>query len=153
MTELTLIKRIDGSLAPATHQDAEKVAKLKVGQGLRGEWKRRRNVGFHRKYFALLNIGFDAFEPTEQAYRGMPVQKNFDRFRKDVICAAGFYDVVANLNGDVRAEARSISFAKMDQDEFEQLYSKTADVLLQRVLRTYTRADLDQQVEQILGMC
>ncbi|WP_211828689.1 DUF1367 family protein [Kistimonas asteriae] len=152
MTTLTLVKRLDGSFVPATHQDAEKCDRIKIGSGIRGEWKQPRNIGFHRKYFSLLNIGFDAFEAAESEYKGLPAQKNFERFRKDVTCAAGFYDVVTNLNGDIRVEAKSISFAKMSQDEFEAVYSKTADVLLHRVLRSYTRTDLDRHVDRILGM-
>ena len=101
MTTLTLVKRLDGSFVPATHQDAEKCERVKIGTSIRGEWKRPRNTAFHRKYFALLNIGYEAFEPVDGEYKGLPAQKNFDRFRKDVVCAAGFYDVVTNLNGDV----------------------------------------------------
>jgi hypothetical protein len=39
----------------------------------------------------------------------------------------------------------------MDEDEFTQVYSKVADVLLQKVLRNYTRGDLDRVVNEILG--
>ncbi|MCW7556511.1 DUF1367 family protein [Endozoicomonas gorgoniicola] len=153
MPELTLIKRLDGSFVPATHQDAQHCEKIKVGAGIRAEWKQKRNIRFHRKYFALLNIGFDAFDPGIQEYKGFPVQKSFERYRKDVICAAGFYDVIANLNGDVRREAHSISFGRMSPEQFEELYSKSIDVTLQRVLTNYTHSDLDQQVNRILGMC
>ncbi|MBO9484342.1 DUF1367 family protein [Salinisphaera sp. G21_0] len=152
MPELTLIKRLDGSFVPATHQDAEKCNKIKVGAGIRAQWKQKRNIKFHRKYFALLNIGFDAFEPAVQEYKGFQVQKSFERYRKDVICSAGFYDVIANLNGDIRREAHSISFASMNEDQFSELYSNSVDVTLQRVLTNYTRGDLERQVERIIGM-
>lgn len=116
------------------------------------ERHKKRNYKFHKKLFALLDIGFDAFEPPTQEYKGLPVQKNFKRFRKDVTIAAGFYEAVADINGNVRLEAKSISFAKMEENEFEQLYSKVADVLLQKVLKNYTRPDLDRVVNNILGM-
>ena len=98
----------------------------------------------------MLNIGFDAWEPPELEYKGLLAQKSFERFRKDVTIAAGFYDVNVNLKGEVRAEAKSISFAKMEQHEFEEVYSKVADVLLQKVLLTYARADLDRVVMDIM---
>jgi hypothetical protein len=39
----------------------------------------------------------------------------------------------------------------MDQDAFEDLYNKVANVLLQRVLTRYDRADLDRVVNRIVG--
>lgn len=135
---------------PATVHDSDALARVKLGATVRAEVVQPRNIHFHRKFFAMLNVGFDAFEPPEQEYNGLPVQKSFERFRKDCIIAAGYFEPVANLKGDVRAEAKSISFAKMDELEFERLYSGVANVLLQRVLRNYTREDLDRVVEEIL---
>lgn len=152
MTELALMKSANGVLLPVTDDDAAYLRKLRAGQVIRGEFRQARNPRFHRKFFAMLQIGFDAWEPPEQEFRGLPVQKNFERFRKDCIVAAGFYEPVANLKGEVRAEANSISFANMGDAEFERVYSAVADVILQRVLKNYTRADLDRVVEQIVGM-
>lgn len=152
MSELALIKTATGVMIPATTQDADFLSKIKTGQVIRAEFKRMRNYRFHKKFFALLNIGFDAWEPPEQEYKGLPVQKNFDRFRKDCVIAAGYFDPVSDINGNVKAEAHSISFSKMTEDEFEKLYSSVVDVLLQRVLRNYTHEDLDRVVEQIIGM-
>ena len=152
MTELTLIKRIDGAFVPATHHDAALCHRIKVGGGISAEWKRKRNVKFHRKFFALLHIGFESFEPEITEFKGHPVQKSFERYRKDVICAAGFYDVIANLNGDIRREAHSISFGNMSEEAFAELYSNCIDVTLQRVLTNYTRDDLEQQINHVLGM-
>ena len=145
-----VIKRY-GTLAPATEHDAEAIKSLKDGATFAVTVTRPRNVKLHRKFFALLNVGFEAFEPPEQDYRGFPVQKNFDRFRKDVIISSGYYKAVANLNGDVRAEAKSISFAKMSESEFSELYLAVSNVLLQKVLKTYTGAELDAVVEEILA--
>lgn len=152
MTELALMKGSNGVLLPVTDEDSEYLKKLRAGQVIRGEFRQMRNPRFHRKFFALLQIGFDAWEPPEQEFRGLPVQKNFERFRKDCVIAAGFYEPVANLKGEVRAEAKSVSFSNMEDAEFEKVYSAVADVILQRVLRNYTRADLDRVVEQIVGM-
>lgn len=55
------------------------------------------------------------------------------------------------MRGDVRLIAKSISFGSMGQDEFTALYDAVANVILSRVLRTYTREDLDTVVEKILG--
>jgi len=151
MSEIVLTKAQGGYLIPADDASREVVAKWKLGQGVRVEAKKIRNYEFHKKFFALLDIGFDAFEPPEQEYKGLPVVKNRKRFRKDCIIAAGFYDLVVDLNGNAHAEAKSISFANMDDNEFELVYSAVADVLLQKVLRNYSRDDLDRVVDEIMG--
>lgn len=142
--------RTQVGFVPATPHDHETLTRVRLGATVRADIVQPRNVQFHRKFFAMLKVGFDAWEPPEQEHKGLPVQKNFERFRKDCIIAAGYYEPVANLRGEVRAEPKSIAFAKMDETEFEQLYSAVADVLLQRVLRNYTREDLDRVVEEIL---
>lgn len=149
--EALLIKTPQGAFVPADETSMQALSRFKVGSVTRGKFSAMRNPAFHRKFFAMLDVGFDAWEPPESEHRGLPVQKNRERFRKDCIIAAGFYEPVANINGDVRAEAKSISFARMDDEEFERVYSAVADVLLQRVLRNYTRADLDAVVDRILG--
>lgn len=113
-----------------------------------------RNPKFHRKFFALLNVGFDAWEPPRKrrTYKGMPVQKNFEQFREDVTIAAGFYDQTFDLSGRLRLKAKSIRFSGMDDAEFERVYSAVADVLLAGVLVRYAgREELDSVVDQIMG--
>lgn len=148
---IALIKTPLGSLVPATDEDIESVGKLRAGAVIHADFRQMRNVKFHRKFFAMLKLGFDAWEPATPEHRGLPVQKNFERFRKDVTIAAGFYEPVVALNGEVRAEAHSIAFGNMDEAEFEKVYSAAADVLLQRVLKNYTRADLDAVVDRMLA--
>lgn len=113
-----------------------------------------RNSKFHRKFFALLNLGFEAWEPPRQRkrYKGHPVQKNFEQFREDITIAAGFYEQTFDLKGRMKLKAKSISFANMDDAEFEKVYSAVADVLLAGVLVNYSgRDELDVVVNQILG--
>ena len=51
------------------------------------------------------------------------------------------------------ANAKSISFGRMEEPEFEKLYSAVVNVLLARVLTTYeNREQLDAVVDQILSM-
>ena len=149
--EIMVIKLQGGVIIPSLDDDAKKLERFKVGVPFSVTVKQPRNSKFHRKFMAMLNIGYEAFEPDEKEYKGMPVQKDFDRFRKDAVIAAGFYDLVSDINGNVKAQAQSISFASMDDEKFERVYSKVVDVLLQRVLKNYTRGDLDAVVDQVLG--
>jgi hypothetical protein len=151
MTEIVVTKTAGGALAPADQQAADYLCKLKLGEAVKVKATRMRNPGHHRKYFALLNLAFDAWEPVEKIYRGEAVRKNFGQFRNDVIVLSGYYEMAVTLKGDTRLTAKSISFGNMAQDEFDKLYSATVDVILQRILTRYTRADLDNVINQILG--
>jgi hypothetical protein len=149
--EVLLKKTLGGALVPLDEGQEDLLKKFGVDSLLRCEIKQVRNPRFHRKFFALLNVGYEAWEPPMQEYKGYEVQKEFEHFREDVTIAAGFYVVTTNLHGTVRLRAKSISFAKMDEDEFERLYNNVANVLLQSVLTRYSRRDLDAVVNRILG--
>ena len=113
-----------------------------------------RNPKFHRKLFALLDVGFEAWEPNRvrKSYKGRAMEKNREQFREDITIMAGFYEQTFDLKGRMVIRAKSISFAKMDDAEFELLYSAVIDVLLREVCTTYkNRAELDSVVERVIG--
>jgi hypothetical protein len=150
MTALYLIKTYQG-FVPADQESADAMESMKWGKEYRAEITQPRNLGYHRKFMALISVAFEAWEPAVNEYKGVTIKKNRDRFRKDLMIMAGFGYPVVNLKGDVRYEAKSMSFANMQQDEFEALYSRVVDVVLQKVLAHYTRDDLDRVVAEILG--
>ena len=138
-------------LAPADPITSEWFSKLKPGQVIRGEFKKVRNYQFLRKYFALLNVAYDNWLPGEINSKYGTPEKNFDRFRADLTILAGFYENTIRLDGSVRIEPKSISFAKMTAEDFADLYSKTIDVLIKHVYRQEIDADkLNEIVESYL---
>jgi hypothetical protein len=145
------LRKLYNTFAPDDESTAEAMEKIKPNAVVKAEVTQPRNLGFHRKFFALIDVAFDAWDCPTLEFKGQPVQKNRERFRKDLIILAGFGYAVVNINGDVRGEAQSISFAQMKQDEFEDLYSRVIDVILEKVLTHYTREDLDRVVNEILG--
>lgn len=65
MAQLQLIKQSSGILISATPETSEILqSKIKLGDVLVAEFKRVRNPAFHRRFFALLNLGFEYWEPT-----------------------------------------------------------------------------------------
>jgi len=60
---VNFIKTVNG-LVPATEDDREKFNRWKNGGVITGEFKQVRNPKFHRKFFALLNLAFDRYEPS-----------------------------------------------------------------------------------------
>ncbi len=145
MAELVMIRQPGGALVPATDEDAEALRKIKAGAAVRVEVKQIRNYKFLQKFFCLAKYAFDIWSETipQKEYKGQPVKPDFDRFRRDLIILTGRFDATYNARGEVRLEAKSISFGSMGEDEFEKLYSDTIDVVLQKIL-TGTKLTEDQ---------
>ncbi len=142
------IKTSDSSLHPATDHDRELLQHIKIGQPTRLTFKRVRNYDFHKKYFALLNFAFDYWDPSLLEKWG---EKNFERFRKDIIILSGYYTQYVRLDNTVRVEAQSIAFANMPEEDFEKLYTATIDVIIKYVLKNYTGEMLRSVVEEAEG--
>lgn len=134
----------NGTLAPEDSATVEWVRKIKTGDVVGGEFKRPRNIALHRKWFALINYGFEIWEPPEDA-----PEKNLDRFRKEITMLAGYAQEVPSIKGGTRWEAQSISFANMDEDTFCKLYDATIAALCKWVLRNYTKDDVHRVMEEI----
>jgi len=65
MAQLQLIKHSSGILIPATPETRDFLhSKCKLGAVLSADIKLVRNPAFHRRFFALLNLGFEYWEPT-----------------------------------------------------------------------------------------
>lgn len=151
MPELSLIKR-NGLLMPASELDEEMLNNMQEGCMYKAKISKTRNQHFHRKYFAMLDVLYTFFDPQiTPLNNGMVPKKNRERFRKDLIIATGNYELVVNIKNDVRAEAKSISFASMDEVEFSALYNKTINYGIQHIAVGKNRAEIDEWVDQIMS--
>jgi hypothetical protein len=150
--KLALQKTIGHTLSPADPLSEELLQKIKPGEVIHGEYARMRNGRFHRKFFALLNLGFEYWQPGQIDSKYGTPEKNFDRFRSDVTILAGYYHTEIRLDGSVRVEPDSISFAAMDEDTFEKLYQSVLTVLMQRipVLSGMAADEIDSLVDKFL---
>jgi hypothetical protein len=148
--------KAQGNTLVACDPSAEKFLKsLKLGEGMWIEVKRQRNVRFHRRFFALLNMAFDLWEPAgSKTFNGRPVEKHFERFREEVLVLAGHYDVSYGLDGSVRFTARSISFGKCDEHEFNDVYRSVLGVVWNQIFAGAgfkSEAEVEQVVSQLLA--
>jgi hypothetical protein len=147
------IRKLHHSFVPVDQGQLDVMEELAPNSEFKAVLTQPRSLPFHRRFFALLDVAFDAWEPEPQFYKGVQIEKNRERFRKDIVIMAGYFTPVVNVKSEVRLEAKSISFAKMDQAEFEALYSRVIDIVLQKIMTNYTRDDLDEQVSRVLGFC
>ena len=134
--KVILVKQLNNSLKVAYNSDYDKIKKLKLGEEYQCEIKQPRNLKFHRKFFALINLLFQ----NQELY------VSSDRLRKDLLIAAGFYQDWIDLNGEKQKEAKSISFSKMKQEEFDQMYTKVIDVIVHHF--NFNKQDIIDNVEQ-----
>lgn len=61
--DLALVRTANG-LVGATEADRELVSKIKFGSAIHGDFKKMRNAKLHGKFFALLDLAYQYFEPT-----------------------------------------------------------------------------------------
>jgi len=109
---------LQGRIKPLYDSDYEVLKKLKKNTPLKFEVKQERNYQFHKKTMALFNLGFENQEKIN----------SFDNYRKIMTMKAGFFTTEVTDKGVVYF-AKSISFANMDNSEFEDLYSKLIHVI------------------------
>ncbi|CAM3715551.1 hypothetical protein BS639_17070 [Rouxiella silvae] len=195
MAQYSFIKSQGGVLLPATPDTVDFVSnKLKLGALLTADFKRVRNPAFHRKFFSLLNLGFEYWEPVggtispseKRLLRGyvrhlasyagsedalsavadeyfatvssrraanISTTKSFEAFRRWVTIEAGHFDVFQLPDGSLLKEPRSISFAKMDELEFNDLFKATLDVLWTFILsKSFTdQQAVENAASQLMG--
>lgn len=109
-------------LVPLYPSDQDEKRKLKLGEDYKVVITRPRNVDFHRKLMALFNLG------CENSKMNLP----FEVYRKIMTMRAGYFTAYATDKG-THYEADSISFAKMSQDTFDELYSRVIDVIIKDI--------------------
>lgn len=134
--EVLLTRSPQGALIPLGDEEAEKMVKIKAGATVRAEIKQMRNARFFRKWWILAKFAYDIWSDTMPRilHKGREVQPAFERFRKDLTILAGYCHAVWNIQGEMRLEADSLSWAEMNEETFERLYSATIDTILAKVL-------------------
>lgn len=154
MSEFGMYKIQGGLLRPATDDGMDRLNKIKNGSYVTADIKKVRNPEYHARFFALLNFAYEYFNPVPEKINGIEAVKNFERFRKDVTILAGHREAVVNIRGEVRYEAKSISFGRMDELEFHDLYKSVFEVLWKMVLsevKGMTPEAAENAVNQLLS--
>ena len=105
---------------PVEQSDVDKIMKLKKADVYRCEIKLARNYEFHKKFFAMINVGHNATK----------LDLPFDVYRKVMTMKAGFFKAYKTDKGTY-FEPDSISFGNMTEERFQEVYSRVLDVILQ----------------------
>ena len=118
MPELMLTKSF-GALKPADPVAEDYLRGLSVGEVVKVKVSKPRNGKFHNKHFALLQVGFENQDQFD----------SFDDWRRAVTIEAGFYQDRKMFDGTVMREAKSLSYASMDELEFSRLFDASLRVV------------------------
>lgn len=112
---------------PATDSDREIAVKIGQGELIEAEFKKGRNYEFHKKFFVLINIGFENQEK----------EKNFALYRAKLMIQIGCCDVILLDDGSANFIPWSISYDKMpDNNTFEEVYNKAVDYIARQLYIT-----------------
>ena len=118
-------------LKPIYDEDYFEKKKLKVGETYLAEIKLVRNLEFHQKYFKIISISWQYQTENRQFHF-----KTIENFRKYIEVAAGHSELFYSPKLKDWVEIpKSISFEKMDNAEFEDLYNRVKDVLFATFLK------------------
>lgn len=115
-----LHKRTFSAWEPVDDQAKKIFKRYKVGDVVELDHTARRNVKFHRKYFGVINLTFQNQDLTS----------DLNEFREAVQIAAGYWHYQKQIDGSETKRSDSISFSKMEDITFEDLYNKVFNVCL-----------------------
>lgn len=134
--EILLLNTLEG-LKPCYDADFDEKKKLKLGSTYKANIKLYRNIDFHRKYFKLINLAWEYQNEAEQRHF-----KTVDGFRKTVEVASGHCETYYNKDLKSWIDApKSIAFDKMDNAEFQDLYSRVKEVLFTVFLKNVSEEE------------
>ncbi|MGG2141100.1 DUF1367 family protein [Symbiopectobacterium sp. RP] len=116
MAQYSFTKSAGGILIPATPDSKDFIQRIKVGAVVSADIRQVRNPAFHRKFFSLLNLGFEYWQPTGGAIS--PTEKKLIRgYVRFLAHFAGSEDALQAaadeyLNGVAKKRAANISTVK-----------------------------------------
>ncbi|MBN6711437.1 DUF1367 family protein [Haemophilus haemoglobinophilus] len=199
-TVIHAVKYPNGAVVAETEYDRNLLKGLAIGCAVKIiPLKNNRNYQHHKKFFALLEVGFEYWQPEFQViaesekwlafgpledlaeevgidfntikwfgerrinmlkkkredkldYEGM---KTLEAYLNHVMKKAGFYDLKPIQDGGTVKERWSISFAKMSQEKFNEVYKGVYGVIWNETLCNVYENEwaLDNKINQLIGFC
>ncbi len=130
-----LLQKALNSLRPADETAEDALRGIKNGEVVSVDIRRPRNLDHHRKFFAMLKIVFD----NQDYYQSL------DDLRAVCLCEIGHCITVQRPTGYIKYP-KSISFANMDQIQFNELYDKAVTWVCSVVIPGLNERDLSEEV-------
>ncbi len=130
------LKKNLSKLEPADSEASEVLKKWKQGEVLSCDVKKPRNYEFHKKAFALFNL----------VYENQDRYNTLEDILTEIKLRTGHYQEHITVKGVVVYVPKSISFASMDETEFNVFYNKAVNIVLKYFIPDTTREELENEV-------
>jgi hypothetical protein len=126
-------------LRPIDERSFEELRKIKDGRTFICEIKRPRNLKHHRKYWALINLISDNLDGVTPEGLSSAVKMMIGHV------------VTVQFGDKVIPYPDSISFDKMNQDQFNDFYERAVKAICEFVIPVLTEESVRNEIFEILG--
>lgn len=131
-------------LVPMYDSDFDLKKRLKIGSVVKCKVSNPRNYEHHKKFFALVRLTFDNLPSNlAESWKIHNEEDMLRRFKRDL----GYFTSTYNERGEREIEYLSISFAAMEQHEFERFYNQCIDLVLSKYIKGLDKQDLITEIE------
>ena len=124
-----------GFIKPIDDEGRDALRRFANGEIFMADVTMPRNLMFHRKFFAMLKIILE----NQEYYT------NVNDLRAVCLCEIGHCDTIRTKNGYVSVP-KSISWAQMDEIEFNKMYDKAVEWVTTVVIPGFAEKDVDEMV-------
>ncbi len=139
-----LTRRDELSFIPSFEEDKKLLSKVKIGDQVAFNLDDTRNLRHHRKYFKMLNTVIYLM-PENYSQYNTP-----ERILTEIKDILDMYDEYEDINGNQKKVFQSISFVKMGQKRFEELYNQSCDIILQTFLKHITLQQFNNYLQGLM---
>lgn len=136
-----LLVREGTRLAAKDSISADMIAELKNGECYVCTIRRPRNPRHHRLAWGLFDLVFrnqTTYATTQELVAAIKI-------------ATGHFDTGRTVDGLPWVQPKSIRYASMDQQSFNEWWNKALDVIITKILPAVDKVDLEQQVMEMVG--
>lgn len=141
MTAILMRRTLTGLVAEDEAASAV-LRRIPAGDVMMVEVRRPRNLSAHRRWWATANLLYqncDQFKSPEVAHQWMKLM------------AGHATPIVSKATGEVFLVADSISFARLDEDGFRDVWTRACQAICEHLLPTITVPDLENEILRIVG--
>jgi len=137
-----LMRRTISGLAADDEAATDVLRRIPVGNVVRVDVRRPRNLSAHRRYWALVNL----------VYSNSDVYASTDAAHGHIKLLAGEADTVMNRDtGETFLIPKSISFSAMDEDAFQDFWKRAVKAVVEHILPGVTAPEVEMEVLQLIG--
>lgn len=131
----------------AHDSDYELMKRFKDGEVVKLRATKPRNYEFLKKYWALVKITYDNLpEPLMEKWNINSIEAMHKRFKYDL----GYFTSTIGDKKERILEYISISFAAMEECDFQNFYNECVRLICRKYIRGLERHDLEEMIERFM---